>query len=242
MLIGLTVAGRIAMRGFYERACGRAFAQWEANPSLGESVDALLLAELAGLTPQDAWNARQFLERKAAVIGLGYQEAGEPNHRRYRFPPVGRQCASRRGKTVKDKPEMHFLALLLRGAPVRCDGGRGIGEHLRRGGPARLRRAVGAHQQRERPRRRRADWPAGDGRHRHRRQSAAGAGHDRAAPACTRPLLPLRVLDPRDEQARPDRPAVGGLMLRTDWAAAMRAKFLQRVTKVEDKPITFTLQ
>ena len=141
MLIGLTVAGRIAMRGFYERACGRAFAQWEANPSLGESVDALLLAELAGLTPQDAWNTRQFLERKAAVIGLGYQEAGEPNHRRYRFP--GRQTVRlQKGENRERQTGDALPGIAPARRAVRCDGGRGIGEHLRRGGPARLRRAV----------------------------------------------------------------------------------------------------
>lgn len=86
VLISLAVGGRIALRLFYDRACGRAFAQWEANPGLGEAVNAVLLAELAGFAPQDAWHARQFLERKAAKIGLGYQEADEPNHRRYRFP------------------------------------------------------------------------------------------------------------------------------------------------------------
>ncbi|QLQ04704.1 MAG: hypothetical protein HZY76_00400 [Anaerolineae bacterium] len=48
-------------------------------------MDGALLAELADLTPQDAWNARQFLERKAAAAGIRYEEADQPNLRRYRF-------------------------------------------------------------------------------------------------------------------------------------------------------------
>lgn len=40
----------------------------------------------AGLTSQDAWNARQFLERQAATAGIRYEEADQPNLRRYRFP------------------------------------------------------------------------------------------------------------------------------------------------------------
>lgn len=89
VFVVLAVGGRIAMRAFYSRVCGQAFAQWEANPSLGDTVDAALLAELAGLTPQDAWNARQFLERKAAAIGIHYEDADQPNFRRYRFPRPG---------------------------------------------------------------------------------------------------------------------------------------------------------
>ena len=89
VLVSLAVTTRIAMRAFYDRVCGRAFAQWEANPSLGETVDGALLAELADLTPQDAWNARQFLERKAAAAGIRYEDADQPNLRRYRFPRPG---------------------------------------------------------------------------------------------------------------------------------------------------------
>lgn len=89
VLVSLAIGGRIAMRTFYDRVCGRAFAQWEANPSLGDDMDALLLAEMADLTPQDAWNARQFLERKAAALGIDYEEADRPNLRRYRFPRPG---------------------------------------------------------------------------------------------------------------------------------------------------------
>lgn len=85
-LVTLAIAARIAMRRFYARVCDEAFAHWLASPGLGATVDAELLAEMAGLRPEDAWNARQFLERKAAAAGIAYQDADTPNRRGYPFP------------------------------------------------------------------------------------------------------------------------------------------------------------
>ncbi len=93
VLVSLAVGCRIAMRVFYNRVCGRAFAQWEADPGLGETVDGALLAELASLTSLGAWNARQFRERKAAATGIDCEEPDRPSFRRYRFPRPGVQEA-----------------------------------------------------------------------------------------------------------------------------------------------------
>lgn len=85
-LVTLAITARIAMRRFYARVCGEVFAHWLASPDLGETVDAELRAEMAGLRPADAWNARQFLERKAAAAGVAFEDADTPNRRGYPLP------------------------------------------------------------------------------------------------------------------------------------------------------------
>jgi hypothetical protein len=82
---------QIAMRVFYDWVCEQAFKNWDADPSLGATVNAVLLGELIGLSQGQVWHAREFLERKAKTAGVTYQAADTPNERHYRFPRLKNQ-------------------------------------------------------------------------------------------------------------------------------------------------------
>ena len=82
----LAIVTRVALRLFIDHICNQAFIEWDSNLTLGDKIHAEMLAELAELSPDQVWLAREFLERKAKKVGIHSAQAARPNRRPYRFP------------------------------------------------------------------------------------------------------------------------------------------------------------